>query len=111
MKVPFIGDGTNDINYLGHIFGAFSHNVNSVYIPMSLKTVRLSKACKSIKYQAFTDCMYVEKLIIPDSVIEIDALAIPNINITIYCEENEMPNTWNQNWNYYNKTVVWGYKE
>ena len=52
---------------------------------------------------------------IPSSVISVGYEAFrlgsnaPHRTLTIYCEAESQPNTWDSNWNSYNYTVVWGY--
>ena len=55
MVLPFIGNGTNNVTYLGYLFGADSANDNSKYVPSTLKEVIITKAT-SIGDYAFYNC-------------------------------------------------------
>ena len=49
-------------------------------------------------------------IIVPRSVIFNEGIYIGSNNLTIYCEAEEQPETWNENWNSRGHNVVWGYK-
>ena len=100
----------------------------------SLKTIELSKNLKTIETYAFGRCTSLKKITIPDNVksvgdfvfIGCTSLAevyipkgvenishrifIDTLNVTVYCEAEEKPDGWEENWSEGAKEVIWGYK-
>ena len=84
---------------------AFSSNngLTSITIPNSVTYIGES---------AFTCCYNLSRITIPSSVKTICREAFRDCpRLTIYCEVESEPVPWNDNWNYDNCPVVWGYKE
>jgi hypothetical protein len=81
---------------------AFSNcsNVTKVIIPDTV-----TKICS----YAFYSCDSLTEVIIPTSVVTIEAKAFSCKNLTICCRVKSKPSGWNSNWNYYSKSVLWGY--
>lgn len=77
----------------------------------SLKSVELPNSLKFIGAFAFNYCTNLESIYIPLSVETIEYWAFNNCpKLTIYCEAEEKPIGWNDNWNN-GCNVVWGYKK
>lgn len=84
LTLPFIGAscisfddieyGYLDYGYFGYLFGAWSSDENQDYVPVSLKTVVLTKTAY-IEQSAFAGCSSITSITIPDSVTEIRAYA------------------------------------
>ncbi len=80
----------------------------------SLTSVALPQSLSSIGSYAFYSCSSLNSIIIPKSVSYIGyGTFLSCSSITIYCEVESQPSTWDQDWNmldYYNNCpVVWGY--
>ena len=78
--------------------------ITSVTIPDSVTTIR---------FGAFG---YVggdfHALVIPSSVTIVEDYIIHSCGyLTVYCEAESQPSTWNANWNIGNRPVVWGYTD
>ena len=130
VTIPFVGeraDGEGN-NCFGFIFG----NYNNINVPESLRIIRITDE-NIIGYSAFSDCFYVEEIILPDNLLEIDGLAfsgccaltkivIPvsveyiSFNVFLGCErliiycENSRAINWSSNWNPDARPVVWSYQ-
>lgn len=100
----------------------------------SLKNATLSNKMETISLELFYNCSSLESIIIPDSVKTIGNWAFYNCSslnnivvpknvielydntfrgcsqLTVYCQANSSPNTWDALWTYYVKEVIWGYK-
>lgn len=98
-----------------------------------LKSVIIPEGIKTIDSNVFYECNNLEMIVLPSSVIEIKELAVnsctnikliyiprqveiirdsafcncPKLNI--YCEIEEMPTSWEIDWNIDDVKVVWGY--
>jgi hypothetical protein len=65
---------------------------------------------ETILKKAFVDCAYIENIVIYNSVVNVGKYAFLRCDsLTIFCEMFAKPNTWDSNWNYSNRPVVWGY--
>lgn len=65
----------------------------------------------SIGEGAFISCRNLTKIIIPASVTSVGAGALNGGNrLIIYCEVDSLPSGWNDEWNGFERPVVWGYK-
>jgi len=85
-------------------YNAFENcgNLTSMVIPESVT---------SIGGYAFKNCSSLTSVVIPDSVTSIGSYAFAYCSkLTIYCEAESQPSGWDEDWNYSNRPVVWGYK-
>lgn len=77
----------------------------------SLTSILIPDTVTTIALQAFSGCTALETIVIPASVTYVGAYAFENCsNLTIYCEATSQPDWWENNWNYTNCPVVWGYE-
>ncbi len=75
----------------------------------ALETVTFSSSVSSIGGFAFNSCTALETVKIPATVTQIDGWAFANChNLTIYCEADSLPLTWESDWNVSNRPVYWG---
>ena len=81
----------------------------------SLTIVNIGNGVTSIGEYAFSNCTSLTSITIPDSVTSIGEEAFYDCTtLTIYCEAENEPSGWDDDWNYsyYGYLpVVWGYKE
>jgi hypothetical protein len=78
----------------------------------SLKELVLPDGLESIGNHSFFRCSSLESLIIPESVTLMGQFLFEGCqNLTIYCEADYMPDSWQRTWNYTNLPVVWGFEE
>ena len=76
----------------------------------ALTSVVLPSGVTTIESNAFRSCPALESVIIPGSVEKVEGDAFYScLNLTIYCEAEEQPSTWDENWNSTSYTVEWGY--
>ena len=76
-----------------------------------LTSVTIPNSVTSIGNSAFAWCYSLESVTIPNSVISIGDYAFEGCtSLTIYCEAASKPTGWDSDWNYYNCPVVWDYK-
>ena len=76
ITIPFVGESsTSSDGYFGYLFGAGSYYRNYLYVPTSLKEVRISDGCTSIGEGAFYDCSHFTSITIPNSVTSIGEYA------------------------------------
>ena len=74
----------------------------------SLTSINLPKSLKLISLEAFRYCRSLESVIIPKSVEFVYNSVFEGCsNLSIYCEAESRPNTWNEKWNDSNITVYW----
>ena len=76
ITIPFVGakaDGSWETHF-GYIFGAYDANVNSKYVPSSLKEVIITGGT-SIGDYAFSGCSSITSITIPESVTSIESCA------------------------------------
>lgn len=77
-----------------------------------LTKVTLSNNLEHIGLNAFSNCHNLEYIYIPKSVKYIGGWAFDKCSkLTIYCEVESQPDTWEKNWNSSNLNVIWGNKK
>ncbi|MBO7143395.1 MAG: leucine-rich repeat protein [Salinivirgaceae bacterium] len=71
----------------------------------------INEDTKFIHYHAFKDCDDIEEIIIPEAVEKIgkDAFINCDDDLTIFCEAEEQPEGWNEDWNAGEYTTIWHY--
>ena len=75
----------------------------------SLTTIVIPNSVTSIGKEAFAYCDSLTSIEIPDSVTSIEGRAFQGCSsLIIYCEVNNKPSGWDNNWNYSNNPVYWG---
>ena len=75
-----------------------------------LTSVVMSNSVTSIGELAFYNCDLLTSIFIPNSVTSIGNYAFHDCeSLTIYCEASEKPSGWDNDWNYSNRPVEWGY--
>lgn len=68
-----------------------------------LKDINIPNSVECIEFCAFTDCLSLNEIYIPKSVAKIGMNAFRRCNnLTIYCEAEEKPELWDDNWNMLN---------
>ena len=77
---------------------------------LSLTSIDIPSNVVTIEEGAFDWCRNLNRVFIPASVKNIGERAFfQGSNLTIYCEAEKKPDTWDENWTYV-YSVVWGYK-
>ena len=76
----------------------------------SLNEIHITSSLKSIKAFAFNNCRWLSTIIIPESVIEMGYDVFHDCRIRVYCQMDEMPESWDNDWNLQGCEVVWGYR-
>ena len=75
---------------------------------ISLTSITIPDSVTSIGSSAFDDCISLTSITIPDSVTSIGAYAfLACSSLTIYCEVSSKPSGWDSAWNSANRTVYW----
>lgn len=76
-----------------------------------LQIVIIPDSVTTIVEWAFSRMPSLKKVTIPNSVVSIGEAAFGSLaNLTIYCEAESKPSTWDEYWNS-TDTVIWGYTE
>lgn len=76
----------------------------------SLTNITIPNNVTSIDKYAFECCSSLNSIVIPKSVTSIGASAFWRCSsLTIYCEAESKPAGWDEDWNFDNRTVVWGF--
>jgi hypothetical protein len=58
------------------------------------------------------NCEKITKISIPKSVLKVYSYAFAYCDkLTIYCQKETQPETWDTDWNYSKCSVAWGYTE
>ncbi len=114
----------NDVQTISNYAFAKSNNLVSVVIPDSvteisfnaffgcelLKNVVIPGSVKNIGANAFASCESLKKIIIPEQLEVIGANAFDACtSLTIFCEAEEMPDSWDDDWNAFDCPVIWGH--
>lgn len=74
----------------------------------SLESITLSKNITKIAISAFENCANLKEIYIPNNITIIDNSVFKNCkNLTIYCEAEKQPATWDSGWNISGCTVKW----
>lgn len=118
ITIPFVGEKSNDTSYtnFGYIFGAYSCNTNSSYVPSSLKTVivtggssidddafygcsgltsvAIGNGVTNMGEHAFRGCAGLENITIPDSVMSIEGWAFDKCESLERIEYNGTTEEW-----------------
>jgi len=79
----------------------------------NLKNVTINSGVKEINSLAFCDCISLKNITIPNTVLTMGKNIFQGCNdLTIYCDVNEIPETWDDNWNSLinNPTIILNYK-
>ncbi|MBO5261681.1 MAG: leucine-rich repeat protein [Clostridia bacterium] len=101
-SITYKGQQYSVVGISGSAFSACK-DLTEVVIPNSIKTIGM---------YAFSSCNNLKSIIIPSSVERVEQLAIKRCeSLTIYCEVEKRPLSWDSDWNEDNCPVVWGYKE
>lgn len=102
----------------------FCYGLESVELPESLETIgsqafmyceklteiNIPSNMKTIGNYAFFDCESLESMVLSKSVTSVGSLAFYMcINLTIYCEAQGKPSSWDNNWNASYCPIKWNY--
>lgn len=120
IKNVYLLDGILNINK-----GAFEGctNLESIIIPdtvikiedevfkncISLKKITIGNSVEKIGNDVLANSNLIEEIIIPKSVKKIGSNFIVNSATVVNCEIEELPISWDINWNSGNAKVNWGY--
>ncbi|MDD3381997.1 MAG: leucine-rich repeat protein, partial [Bacilli bacterium] len=75
----------------------------------NLMNVRIPSTVTSIGIGSFSSCVKLSKIIIPSTVTNIGAEAFYNCeSIIFYAQATTKPEGWDENFNLYNRPVIWG---
>ena len=126
LKAVTFEAGVSQCESIGANAFAGCEGLKSIVIPRSVKEIgnyafndciRLESvsfervsACNKIGEGAFDGCFELEQILIPISVKEIGGNAFRSSPVYIFCEVEEQPSTWDENWNKDGSPVEWGYK-
>ena len=73
----------------------------------SLISIELPDSLSTIGRRAFSNCISLTNIYVPDSVITMDEDVFYNCSkLMLYLTLNEIPNTWNRDWNSYSCLIV-----
>ena len=75
----------------------------------SLTSINIPSSVTTIEDGAFYRCSGLRTIVIPSSVTTMGKVFYEGSG-TIYCEVSSKPSGWDDNWNFTNRSVVWGYK-
>ncbi len=82
-----------------------------LYLNNEIVTKLETTSLTEIPSYAFYKCKSLTSIIISDSVTSVGSYAFRDCDsLTIYCQAQSKPSGWDNDWNYSNCTVVWGYK-
>ena len=80
----------------------------------SLESVVIPNGVKGIGDFAFCYCSSLKSITIPESVERMSSTSIYkdcSEMLTVYCEAESKPDSWDEHWNQYVNKVIWGYTE
>lgn len=120
--IVYLPDG---LTYIGSMSLAYTHpvrvNVSAVdlsqvtyigefsFFQTNLSKLKISSALSYIGYGAFSESGLSGNIYLPSTLTTIEGLAFSECNIdTIYTEKNSKPSSWDNDWNYDDRPVVWG---
>ena len=84
----------------------------AMYGAKKLVSVTIPHTVTSIEQASFFNCYALASIVIPQEVISLGEKAFDNCkSLTIYCEAQSQPSTWDENWNFFDCPVVWDYAE
>ena len=115
-SVENIGNGAFDCSALTSIIipnSVKSIGDNAFSSCSSLQTITVPNIVAYIGKRAFYCCTGLQSVVIPRSVETVGEYAFLSCNgsiIHIYCEADAKPDGWDDNWNYNNYSVTWGYQ-
>lgn len=76
----------------------------------SLKSINIGSSVTTIGSMAFGYCYDLETIVIPSSVVNVKYAVFDDCqSLTVYCEAEEKPEGWDEDWNNDNRPVEWGY--
>ena len=84
------------------------------YNCISLESIDLPNTVQCIEVGVFDSCENLKSITIPNSVTEMGGFVFSGCSSleTIYCEAEEKPDGWNDDWlDYCEAEVIWGYKK
>ena len=120
-NAKYLGNSSNPYLYLWETtnrdFTSCTINSNCKFIGSyafsrcdNLMSITIPSSVVSIGDYAFDGCSSLESITIPNSVTSIGRYAFRECsNLTIYCRASSQPSGWDEDWNYRNRPVVWGY--
>ncbi len=74
----------------------------------NLQSVVMANSVTSIGVYVFANCSSLQSIIIPNSVTSIGYWVFDGCeNLTVYCEVESQPSSWDNQWNYSNCPVYW----
>jgi len=77
----------------------------------SLESITIPDNVETIGNWAFRNCTSLESVIVPKSVAQLyEGTFRGCTQLTVYCEAESNPESWDENWDKYVNKVVWGYK-
>ena len=80
------------------------------YQRYSLTSVTFPNSLKTVDTFAFYECVQLRSIYIPSGVETVRYHAFCELeNVTFYCADERPPSTWDEQWNYHNYPVIWGY--
>ncbi len=104
-------EGTDGLEYKLNSNDSYSlsgiGNVNDKDIVIS--NFYVDKPVTSISNNAFKNCNSINSVRIPNSIVKIEENTFTDNNIKIYCDAENEPSGWEENWNNSESIVVWNY--
>lgn len=85
---------------------------DSAFTSFNIPEIIDGKEVTSIKSNAFINSGRLKEVVIPDTVTFIDDDAFKGCNnLTIYSAHDSKPEGWSENWNKYNRPVIWNVRK
>ena len=77
-----------------------------------LTSIEIPNSVISIGSWAFQGCSALKSIVIPNTVTSMGELVFKECSkLTIYCEAENWPDGWHNEWNHYSGTTEWGYEK